>query len=347
MNTELVDSALLEVDPAEAVAVQSPPEGVADAAAEPEPPPLPPAAGAALSAPSDQLPQHLDSVPSSVPKRRWLIRIAPKEYQPLYWDSSVWTPTKEIKPVPNQTASIDVRFAAELYLIRDLDSKVLRLTQLGNGFSTGPLHRNAWSERGVFQDRCVLAFGPSGDHPLAMGGNSPENQNTVAEYTSSTSFEVSEKLKASDKEGEGEETGVTYTVSSSVRTSLSDFALTNESGAVTARWSWALAQMGDNTPGYVYPYNGPNSLIKTLSFNICPLPALARGRLAPACQAYWLAPMDFNGTVQFKVTASQFTSYVVTNRLTRYLGFIAPPTRTTLEASPVISFDESLWDPKP
>jgi len=336
MKSETVQSKLSQPHPNEIAVLQSKETGSET---------LPEVEPSRIATASPQ--QGPSPVPDNVPRRRWMIEIEPKTYYPFYWNYSSWS-SKPVEPAPDQSASIDVRFFAELYIVEDLHSKVIRLSTLGNGFSPGTLRKNEWRERGVFQDTCSIAFGPTGKHPLRMGGNSPENQNNVAKYNSATSFQVSGKGGTSKKDGGSGELGGSYSVNNEVSTELKDFQVLNESGSEIVKWSWALTQMGDGNSQYTYPYNGPSSLVTFIGNNICPLPALARGRLFPACQAYWFAPRDFNGEVTFSVTAIQSTSYVVTAIFPdTYIGCIQPSIPTKLTANPTISFDESIWDVKP
>lgn len=200
--------------------------------------------------------RDLDPVPPDVPYRRWLVQLAPREYHPYFWDYSSWVPGRQVRPATDQTASIDIQFYCEMYLAAEIDRKILRLTATGNGFSVGKMRKNDWAERGVFQDECSLAFGPVGNHPLRLGGNSPENQNSGATYSSTTSFDVSAKAK-SDGSGEA---GASYKVGNSVTAPLSDFQVVNESGAAGVQWRWSMSQMGDGNARYTFPYSHPQSL---------------------------------------------------------------------------------------
>jgi hypothetical protein len=303
--------------------------------------------------------QETSSLPEGTPKRLWDIVVKLKKYNPYYipWEKQGWLlPGQNLAKAPDQEASIDVAFHAEMYIAANLKNKVIRLTTLGNGFSVGTMRKNEWRERGVFQDECSLSYGPSAESPLRMGDNQPQNTNNVAKYSCTTGFEVAAKASAKQTEkggeGGGELTG-SYKVSNTVSTELNDFAVTNESTVNEAKWTWRLQQMGDGNASYTYPYDGPSSLITLLRAWVCPLPSLSRGRLFPACQAYWYVDRGFKGVVRFSVKAIQMTSYIVTQDTlspvtkSRPAYFIEPPTRTMMSADFDISFDESLWDVKP
>lgn len=201
-------------------------------------------------------------------------------------------PVRYWYPGYTQRASSYANFRVELYDTVSPDNKWLAIATDGV-LSPGALAWNAYEDRGFFQEKVELEFGPmTSPAGLAIDRHGPATQRGAGQAQTGTGFSVTMG---------GSGPVASYGAPRTENLPLANFTLTNQTAGTKARWTVEMAQVGTNVA-----YTTPLALVCPTGCEqpnvpgLYALPTAARVDLSARNQVVWKVPGDFQARVPFR-----------------------------------------------
>ncbi|MEM9489368.1 MAG: hypothetical protein AAGC55_09500, partial [Myxococcota bacterium] len=189
-----------------------------------------------------------------------------------------------------QIATTNMDFEIQLVADQEINRKYALVRQSGGGFNPGNLLQNDNRHRGFFTESIKIWI-DSQTSSLSLHAHAPETSTSSSTYSSSTGWTAGVSG--------GDVASLSYSSSSVVSTTITDFKTINNTAGVDPAWEWALAKVSGKG------YNNWKDIYYQDAFEKCKmysLPDKAKSNLTPKFEAVFKADSGFNGNASFLLT---------------------------------------------